>query len=300
MSQNSKIEWTDATWNPVSGCSKVSAGCKNCYAEKIAERFKGSKAFPDGFKVTLHPERLSDPLHWRKPKRVFVNSMSDLFHEEVPFKFILEIFGVMAKAKRHTFQVLTKRPERMLEFIRKIGGIAQFPNIQLGVSAEDQKTLEQRLPPLLACRAAVHFLSAEPLLGPLDITTVPWTVSGYLEPPHNDVLNWVICGGESGPGARPMHEDWARGLLYQCQVAGIPFFFKQWGQWLPYRQATPEQKWATGTSRSCLAGDGNIPMSGHWLRLSKKSAGRRLDGREWNEFPESPMNNGSVKQGVKS
>jgi protein gp37 len=236
-----KIEWTEKTWNPVTGCTKVSPGCDHCYAEGIARRFAGSKAFPNGFDVTLHPERLDAPLRWRKPARVFVNSMSDLFHDAVPDKFIAEVFAVMAIAQRHTFQVLTKRHGRMrsllsssaffelvAEAVRVRGEVYThefpgwpLPNVWLGVSAEDQKRADLRVPALLATPAAVRFLSCEPLLGPVDL--------GQPNDFSPAQIDWVIVGGESGPGARPMHLDWARDIVEDCAEAGVACFVKQLG-----------------------------------------------------------------------
>lgn len=238
----SKIEWTDRTWNPVTGCTKVSDGCTNCYAEGIARRFAGGKAFPNGFDVTLHHDRLDAPLRWRKPSRVFVNSMSDLFHDQVPDEYIAQVFVTMAATPQHTYQVLTKRHGRMRalvsspEFRASVeDGIgARFevddryrwplPNVWLGVSVEDQKRADLRIPALLDTPAAVRFLSCEPLLGPVDLR--PYLNHECDRHPRPD---WVIVGGESEPGARPMHLDWARTLVQQCRDAGVPVFVKQLG-----------------------------------------------------------------------
>jgi protein gp37 len=239
------IEWTDRTWNPVTGCTKVSPGCDHCYAEGIARRFAGTKAFPQGFDVTLRPERLGDPLKWRKPRRVFVNSMSDLFHQDVPNDFIAQVWAVMAATPQHTYQVLTKRPARMRSLLlnafdnnftdflaaelfrlHEIGGIVQWPlpNVWLGVSVEDQKRADLRIPALLDTPAAVRFLSCEPLLGHVDLESAlnRFNLS-------NVGLGWVIVGGESGPGARRMELDWAQHLVGQCQQSGVPVFVKQLG-----------------------------------------------------------------------
>lgn len=214
MATISKIEWTEMTWNPVTGCSKVSAGCKNCYAEKLAKRLKamGVERYKNGFKVTLQPDLLDVPLHWREPRIVFVNSMSDLFHEKVPLEYIKKIFDTMVKCPQHTFQILTKRSRRLSE----VAGELPWPaNIWMGVSIEDKQVLN-RIADLMAVPAAVRFLSCEPLMGPLD--NLP--LGG---------IHWVIVGGESGPGARPMKREWVLSIHRQCKAAEVPFFFKQWG-----------------------------------------------------------------------
>jgi protein gp37 len=247
MNQTS-IEWTRGddgspgrTWNPVTGCTKVSPGCDHCYAEGIARRFAGSKAFPNGFEVTLHPERLGAPLRWKKPVRVFVNSMSDLFHDDVPDEYIAQVFAVMAATPQHTYQILTKRHGRMRsllnsgefsmvqvadEAIERLGldGIPwPLPNVWLGVSAEDQKRADLRVPALLNTPAAIRFVSAEPLLGTLNLDSL-W--GGGIWGPG---LDWVIVGGESGPGARRMELSWAAGLVNDCRALGIAPFVKQLG-----------------------------------------------------------------------
>lgn len=216
MSTN--IEWTDETWNPVTGCDKVSPGCDHCYAETIAHRFKGTKAFPDGFAVTLHPERLDQPLHWRKPRKVFVNSMSDLFHKDIPDEYIARVFATMALASQHQFQVLTKRPGPMRALLTRWAPISRpwpLPNVWLGVSIESDKFC-WRADALRETPAAVRFLSLEPLLGPL---------------PSLDLtgIDWVIVGGESGHGAREMYPNWVYDIRDQCTTAGVAFLFKQWG-----------------------------------------------------------------------
>ena len=248
------IEWTDETWNPVTGCSHVSDGCRNCYAEDIAKRFSGTGSFPvfkpwtapnAAHNVVLHPERLGAPLHWRKPRRVFVNSMSDLFHELVPEEFIDRVFAVMALSPQHTYQVLTKRPERMLAYFAwdreaavsdvlyaskwpmkpevfiaagrdRVQGGWPLPNVWLGVSAEDQRTADERIPVLLDTPATIRFVSAEPLLGPIDLERYP-------------SLDWVIAGGESGHGARPCNTAWIQSIIEQCRAAGTAVFVKQLG-----------------------------------------------------------------------
>jgi protein gp37 len=214
MADRSKIEWTEATWNPVTGCSKVSAGCKNCYAERLAARLQamGNPRYRNGFRVTLHADLLDLPKRWREPRLIFVNSMSDLFHEHVPEEFIQRVFATMRDCPQHTFQILTKRSTRL----RKLAGNLDWPaNIWMGVSVEDARVV-QRIADLQAVPAAVRFLSCEPLIGPLDDLPL-------------DGIHWVIVGGESGPGARPMRIEWIRSILRQCRKAKVPFFFKQWG-----------------------------------------------------------------------
>ena len=256
MSILSDIEWTDSTWNPVTGCTKVSPGCKNCYAETFAERFRGVLGHPyeQGFDLKLWPGRLELPLRWKEPKVIFVNSMSDLFHEKVPDEYIQRVFEVMIKADRHIFQVLTKRSERMMEWTRrnyrflneKANGRPFLPeHIWLGVSVENQK-YTTRIAHLQKVPARIRFLSIEPLLGPVDLTAS--MVRG---------IHWVIVGGESGHKARPMNPEWALAIQKQCARYSVPFFFKQWGAFDP---------------------DGN--------RVGKKAAGRALNGRTWDEMPE--------------
>jgi protein gp37 len=285
MSSESAIEWTDATWNPVRGCTKISPGCKHCYAERFAERFRGvvGHPFEQGFDPRVVPEMLAAPLRWKRPRLIFVNSMSDLFHGNVPSDYIAAVFGVMAAAPRHTFQVLTKRADRMHswfkwaarrdrvgdgihcavteafgvpalnaymtrndsdeldgrrgEFDHLIDEAPEWPlaNVWLGVSVEND-FYTHRIEDLQATPAAVRFLSCEPLLGPLPDLNL-------------DDIHWVIVGGESGPGARPMNPDWVRDIREQCRRSQVPFFFKQWGGVL------------------------------------KKNAGRELDGRTWDERP---------------
>jgi protein gp37 len=219
MALNSKIEWTDATWNPVRGCTKISPGCKHCYAATFAERFRGVKGHPyeQGFSLRLVPEKLEEPLKWKLPRRVFVNSMSDLFHPLVPDEYIIQIAEVMLKAKQHTFQVLTKRSSRMGELLRtKLKFVTHLTNIWWGVSVENQKHGLPRVRDLQLSGAAVKFLSIEPLLEDI----------GFIDLNH---ISWVIVGGESGPGARPLKKDWVISLRDQCEAVGVPFFFKQWG-----------------------------------------------------------------------
>lgn len=240
MSDHSKIEWTDATWNPTTGCTRVSEGCRHCYIERTPPfRIAGRKFVNGSTGVQLHPERLDQPLHWKKPRRIFVNSLSDLFHEDVPYQFIDKVFGVMGseEAGHHTFQVLTKRPERMLRYTERFttGGVEfdkLFPLVWLGVSVEDQRTADERIPLLLQTPAAIRFVSAEPLLGPVDLGKWMWIpdphgASADLMPSRG--LDQCIVGGESGPGARPCDVSWIRSIVAQCRAAGTKVFVKQLG-----------------------------------------------------------------------
>lgn len=239
MSLDSKIEWTDATWNPVRGCSKISPGCKHCYAERFAERFRGVEGHPfeQGFDVRLVPEKLADPLRWAEPRMVFVNSMSDLFHNDIPESFISKVARTMLLARWHTYQILTKRSARMRELLSgPLREAASESHIWWGVSVENRRHGFPRIADLQAVPAPVRFLSIEPLLE--DLGAVPL-----------EGISWVIVGGESGPGARPMKGEWVQSICEQCRAWGIPFFFKQWG----------------GTR--------------------KKRAGRVLNGKTYDEFP---------------
>lgn len=355
MAYRTSISWTDATWNPISGCSRVSEGCRNCYAEAMAARFNKPSMWGEGLatmvrtpdgksaprwtgEVRFNEAALDQPLRWRKRRRIFVNSTSDLFHEAVPDEWIDKVFAAMALSPQHTFQILTKRPERMREYMaplrrelsvmdaahpyyaesflrdrgksRKLiyGHISvdqesiwriawPLPNVWLGVSVEDQVTADVRIPYLLATPAAVRFISAEPLLGPVDLTDltirvrpgeescglagadaltgVHWdavdTITGIYSNP-DPRLDWVIVGGESGPRARPMHPDWVRKIRDQCNDAAVPFHFKQWGCHLPAGQtATQSGLWK--------------PSCGSTLFTTVKNAGRHLDGVEHLAFP---------------
>ena len=239
MSEHSKIEWTDATWNPVRGCSKVSPGCINCYAETFAERFRGVRGHPfeHGFDLRLIPDKLADPLRWRTPRMIFVNSMSDLFHENVPDDYIVNVARVMRLAKWHTYQILTKRSERMRNLLEgKLQFVSNQSHIWWGVSVENRKHGLPRLEHLRKAPAQVRFLSIEPLLE--DLGTL--SLKG---------ISWVIVGGESGPGARPMAKAWVLAIRNQCKRAQVPFFFKQWGG------------------------------------VRKAETGRILDGKTYSEFP---------------
>lgn len=390
MSTNSNIEWTETTWNPMVGCTKVSPGCANCYAITESRRVllrvgataksERGLATRDAYalavtnndkpprwtgKVGLMEHKLGDPLRWREPLLVFVNSMSDLFHEDVPFEFIDKVFAVMALTPQHTYQVLTKRPARMAEYLNDFSQLSSerrhyavewlqykhpaisvsqktplmilnrpwgnwelpwpLPNVWLGTSVENQATADERIPHLLRCPAAVRWLSCEPLLGPVDLTyaasylidPLPPRVnrSDYVQAARRLIMcgniQWVVVGGESGKGARPMHPDWARSLRDQCQAAGVPFFFKQWGEWVggtdfacdgdedkfdaDLRAELQNQNvvrevevkdgcWHEWNPHESPDRDGiNDPVS---VRVGKKAAGRLLDGVEHNEYPE--------------
>jgi len=218
MAESTSIEWTDATWNPVTGCTKISAGCDHCYAERFSERFRGTQGHPfeNGFDLALRPERLDQPLRWRASRMIFVNSMSDLFHKEIPKDFIARVFDTMEAARWHTFQVLTKRSSLMRDFLRKRYGAHRAPShIWFGVSIEDG-TKASRIRHLREAPAGVRFLSIEPLIGP----------TGRLDLAE---IDWVIVGGESGPRARPMRKEWVTDIRDQCQARRVAFFFKQWG-----------------------------------------------------------------------
>jgi protein gp37 len=290
----------------VTGCTKVSEGCDNCYAETFAERWRGVPGHPfeQGFDVRKWPERLTLPLRWRKPRRVFLNSMSDLWHDAVDTELIAQVFAVIAVAEQHTFQVLTKRPGRMHSlladsaFWAQVEGAAaehspslnaraaiehqRLANLWLGVSVETQKWASVRLDKLTATRAAaVRFVSCEPLLGELDLR--PWLTSG---------LEWVIAGGESGPRARPMHPQWALSLRDQCQATGVPYFFKQWGAFAPEDHGHDRGRVSVIDTHG-HAWEGSVnpaPVEAVQMRrVGKGRAGRLLDGRTWSQFPTTAM-----------
>lgn len=319
MGAKTGITWTDSTWNPVTGCTPVSPGCDNCYAARYAKRgmgdfgtkYKpltgeelGTRQFSE---IYLHPDRLDIPLHWRRPRKIFVCSMGDLFHESVPDEFIARVFNIMRSATNHTFQVLTKRPSRMLQWFSKcgnggklgwithnntepekayrgtgiiVGATNNWPlkNVWIGVTAENQAMADERIPLLLQTPATVRFVSCEPMLGPI---TIDW-VGGFTpdvafqRPP---LLDLVIVGGETGPGARPMHPDWVRSLRDQCLAAGVPFHFKQWGEWAP--------DCLCGSAEAHRAIERPYPgRTGVMFMCGKNAAGRLLDGNEWLQFPE--------------
>jgi protein gp37 len=274
-----KIEWTEQTWNPVTGCTPVSAGCDHCYARRMAKRLQKMQPvrYAKGFTLTLHTDLLEAPLRWKKPHMVFVCSMGDLFHEDVADEFIESVFEIMWNASRHTYQILTKRPKRMATVVKWLMAPALVPetmlsNIWLGTSVENADHRD-RVDHLRKCPAAVRFLSVEPMLGAiptLDLTGI----------------HWVIVGGESGPGARPMHPDWARSIRDQCGAAGVPFFFKQWGAWMPAVDITD----GTGLYYRVPVPDGAHHMFEDGVKMcrprgGKKATGRVLDGRTWDETP---------------
>lgn len=333
MADKTGIEWTDASWNPVRGCSRVSEGCRHCYAETQAARIircDRGRGVPEGEgsydgllartgqwngEIRTVPELLTKPLRWKRPRRIFVNSMSDLFHEGVPDEYIAQVFSVMDAARQHTFQILTKRPERMRDWCLRVDegcealardfmevddptgrdhqwqGPWPLPNVWLGVSAEDQATADQRIPRLLETPAAVRWISAEPLLGQIDLHRIYRIAgTGGLLPP----IDWVVVGGESGTGARPMHPDWARSLRDYCVTANVPFLFKQWGEWA---ETGPE-----GCTDIIVAPDGRtcafnrkamftmdtekrLFRAQRMYRVGKKRAGRHLDGVIWDQYP---------------
>lgn len=371
MSDKTQIEWTDATWNPLTGCTRVSPGCDHCYIDwappfrienrhftvpcplcassgnRACRRCGGSGTIRSNAPgsttgVQLHPERLEQPLRWRRPRKVFVNSLSDLFHPDVPDEFIVEVFAIMAQAPRHVFQVLTKRHGRMRALLQsesfelavynaRSDDIAEgddmpwpLPNVWLGVTVEDQKHAELRVPALLDTPAAVRFLSCEPLLGPVDVSrllTCQVCLGGGGLPAGAEwplifcsncdgtgtVIDWVIVGGESGTDARPMHPDWARALRTQCETAAVPFLFKQWGEWAhatdDHGYQPSHTKWLTsktpsGGHRSIYLDHlgverttndlSTFTIPSDWARLArvgKRNAGRSLDGRHWNGYP---------------
>lgn len=326
-----KIEWTETTWNPIVGCSLASPGCTNCYAMRFAgtrlahlPKYDGltqpSKAGPVWTgKLAFDEKALLEPLRWKKPRMVFVNSMGDLFHEDCPDEWIDRVFAVMALCPQHNFQVLTKRSGRMREYIsfrnrwsyvldqqydlRGSGFRTDWPipNVWLGVSVEDQQRADERIPDLLATPAAVRWISAEPLLGPVDLTNITGVEKSrdYGSPVHgwsaiwvnNGIgrkwLDWVVVGGESGKGARPMHPDWARSMRDQCAAAGVPFFFKQWGEWVP-RHSWGERRMVAIGPQGGEIPDDVVPQDvggQRFAAVGKKRAGRLLDGVEHNAMP---------------
>lgn len=337
MSDGTSIEWTDASWNPLRSrngdtervgwhCEHVSEGCRNCYAEAINRRLGTGLDYKPSYRsdvgVFLDEKALLLPLKWRKPRRIFVCSMTDLFADFVTDEMIDKVFAVMALAPQHTFQVLTKRSARMRAYITSrrrdtvysemavIRGVEgdhdlridwPLPNVWLGISAEDQKTADERIPDLLQTPAAVRFLSAEPLLGPMNLRGWETYDHGCAGEPGEVIprIDWVIVGGESGPHARPMHPDWARAIRDQCVAAGVPFFFKQWGHWALFADGDgiPDQRFAKRKDWMIVSRDGTVDLPDHrWpskaegqcamLPVGKTAAGRRLDGRTWDQMPE--------------
>jgi len=322
----SKIEWTQKTWNPIVGCTKVSAGCKNCYAIRMAYRLMHNTATKEKYKgvakktasgklnwtgkINLLEDVLKMPLKAKKPTTFFVNSMSDLFHESVPFHFIDKVFAVMAIAQRHTFQVLTKRPERMLEYFKwkdtswKNEGMRgheriryqcyhlfgkdiefskwQFPlkNVWIGVSVENQNQANERIPLLLQTPAETRFLSCEPLLDEISIAEYYKEEGNGCYSLWIDYIDWVIVGGESGTGARPMHPDWVRTLRDQCKIYEVPFFFKQWGEYSPTHELRCNDAGIKGKEWF------NFDLDTSLCKVGKKQAGRLLDGLIHDAMPE--------------
>lgn len=331
-----KIEWTNQTWNPLAGCTRASAGCDNCYAASMALRLEGMANAkiakgedPGGLakyidvttrngkgvamfngKINLDHNALNEPLTWKKPRLVFVNSMSDLFHHNVPDDFICSVFDVIGRTSKHTYQVLTKRPMRMLSWQRKYMPEGLPANVWAGTSVENQEAADERIPELLKVSASVRFLSCEPLLGEVNIRPSIGLSPYGVRVDYGNCINWVIVGGESGHNARPMHPDWVRSLRDQCQEAGVPFFFKQWGEWslinkteeiiyqgIPigrYKDPrrftevgviSPGGEWyegSTGWNGRAIDPDTN---EAYMVKVGKKVSGRLLDGREWNEMP---------------
>lgn len=291
MSDNTAIEWTDTTWNPTTGCDRISAGCDNCYALTLAKRLKGMgsakyqndgdpRTSGPGFGLTLHPDTLETPHTWKKSRKVFVNSMSDLFHARVPLDFVRQVFEVMAATPQHTYQVLTKRASRLPKIADKLPWPA---NVLIGTSVESAEELH-RVDDLRCVPAAARFLSCEPLLGPLD----GLNLTG---------IDWVIVGGEKAAGARPMHPSWARQIRNQCVIADIPFFFKQWGTWVHDPIYDTSGRWQLVDRTGEL---GPVPWSGWgrrrkesdwpgWVPMHRASKAfpdhKTLDGFEWHEFP---------------
>jgi protein gp37 len=332
MAANSAIEWTDATWNPTRGCSMVSEGCANCYAMKVAHRFRGPGLPYEGLtsalsgkwngKVALVHDMLGEPLRWRKPRRIFVDSMSDLFHEKVPFEFIDKVFAVMAACPQHTFQILTKRPERMAKFYNRksipldafcdalnavakakpgttgkgfnVDGSWRLDHVWIGTSVENQAAAEERIPHLLRCPAAVRFLSCEPLLEAVDLRQWLGSVLPSVHCQSNDCIDGVglvISGGESGKGARPAHLNWFRDLRDQCEAAGVAYFFKQHGEWAAQDVSSgPIIVSGNGSKLRVIGIDGKeaSPQNGPYCltaKVGKKAAGRLLDGVTHDAMP---------------
>lgn len=365
MADKSRIEWTDATWNPITGCTLVDEGCRHCYAAHLITSWPaiGNHASRKGLarknaageskftgEVRFNKQWLDQPLRWKKSRRIFVCAHGDLFHESVPDESIDKVFAVMALAPQHTFQVLTKRPELARDYLAHLqspiywrdlaiaarhGGIAllgdmdtlrnhatgALPNVWLGTSISDQASADLRIPQLLACPAAVRFISAEPLLGAVDLERTYMDHIDHAFGTSQDLhgIDWVIVGGESGPHARPMHPDWARSLRDQCVAAGVAFHFKQWGEWKPLGQTAlgedeayyhpapginPEASRRCKHDSLCLAPDGTSYSTGQankyhriadgafcgdghmsCFKIGKKAAGRLLDGRTWDQMP---------------
>lgn len=312
-----KIEWTQHSWNPVTGCTPVSEGCTNCYACRMAKRLAGRCGYPESpheFDVTMHPNRLEQPLHRRKPTIYFVCSMGDLFHKDIKDSTIAEITGVMVAAFWHTFQILTKRTERLRQLwtdeafkcsvtthTLRHNPVTPFenldwppPNVWVGVTAESQRCADERIPILTQTPAMVRFVSIEPMLGSIDLRqckAIQDVYGGGYEYEPTDIISnidWIICGGETGPGARPTHPEWARSLRDQCRTANVPFFFKQHGAWLHESQMTEDRAnharigKAYNDDRIHEWDDGTISV-----RIGKKATGRLLDSKLWGQYPQA-------------
>ncbi len=353
---STKIEWTDRTWNPLAGCTMVSRACENCYAMRMAfrlehmgqDKYKGTTRKTEGGKIiwtgkiNIDEKALLQPLKWKKPQRVFVNSMSDLFHENIGFSIIDSVIAMMAITPHITYQILTKRADRMEWYMNRFKslptvhmavaanylGLSEeqiqkirtvnwpLPNVWLGTTIENQKEADKRIPHLLNCPAAVRFVSCEPLVGPINLNGDKWgKIIDTPEGKYQDYLmgrelvpmsdgsysaqwkgriDWVITGGESGPNAEPSHPDWFRSLRNQCEAAGVPFFFKQWGEWMPYSGTLKDLTFQKGFFISKLNGrpvhleEGMAFMQ----KLGKNVSGNQLDGKVYNEFPEAGRNEG--------
>ena len=321
MSDRTTISWTDATWSPVSGCTKVSPGCDHCYIERTPPfRMVGRRFDQPGIGGTTgvqrHGDRLFQPFHWRKPRRVFVCSLADLFHKDVPDLFIAKVWATMARTQQHTYQVLTKRPARMRallsshDFELLVEAVCShhdfewpLPNVWVGVSAEDQKRADERIPVLMETPAAVRWVSVEPMLGPVDLEEWLWVEdeSACGDPDHCSpmrpawLLDWVVSGGESGPGARPAPIGWHRELRDQCEAAGVAYHYKQAGEWTstatttdPWLNREPDV-WVNFYDGHAVTSDTDPALetgswSGMW-KVGKKAAGRLLDGRTHDDYP---------------
>jgi protein gp37 len=303
-----RIEWAESVWNPITGCTHCSPACDNCYAARMSKRLAGRFGYPadDPFRLTKHIDKTTEPASWKKPRRIFVGSMTDLFHEDVPFEWLDEIFLTMEFYSQHTYLLLTKRPQRMQEYLAQINVRLDddpssapddsprhgdnpwpWPNVWIGTTVWDQASAEHAVPILLETPAARRFISVEPMLGAIDLTVFRHGCDEDLQ-----VLgtswgpDWVICGGETGPGARPMHPAWPRQLRDQCVSAGVPFFFKQHGEWVGLQN--PDDGWWPTDAETCirLTKDGHRADDGYPMqRVGKKHAGRKLDGQVWQEVP---------------
>lgn len=305
MGSKSKIEWTEASWNMISGCTKISAGCKNCYAERMAARFGR-----DFSTVVCDESKLDQPTHWNRPRKIFVCSTADLFHADVPFSFIDKVFAIMEANPRHTFQVLTKRADRMAEWFEYRSAIHNFakgpetmlPNVWVGVTAENQEMADFRIPFLFKCPAAIRFVSVEPMIGNVDLCR-------FLSGEMGRKLDWVIIGGESGQNARPCHPMWVRNLVNNCRLFNAPIMFKQWGEWGPAEEISDESRseWVNSdkdTKSLLMMSDGSsketffgprTPFEPAWatpgkalmLKLGKHKTGRFIDENEYLEYPKA-------------